>query len=58
MVKRFAVKLKHALVVVSVLAFYSNDPSSNPTEIYISSKIIVVTNENKQKEAVVGPLFF
>ena len=39
----------------SVLAFYSNDPSSNPTEIYISSKILVVTNENKQKEAVVGP---
>ena len=34
MVKRFAVKLKHALVVVSVLAFYSNDPSSNSAGVY------------------------
>ena len=42
--------------VVSVLALYSNDPSSNPAEAYsFYSKICVWKNENKQKEAGVGP---
>ena len=42
--------------VVSVLAFYSVDPSSNPTVAYsFSVKFVVEKNENKQKEASVGP---
>ena len=42
--------------VVSVLAFYSVDPSSNPTVAYsFSVKFVVEKNENKQKEAGVGP---
>ena len=36
--------------VVSVLAFYSNDPSSNPAETYIFSvQLVLEKNENKQK---------
>ena len=36
--------------VVSVLAFNSNDPSSNLTEVYnFSAKIVVKKNEYKQK---------
>ena len=46
-------------LVVSVLAFYSNNPSSIPAEVYIFfCKIVVEKNENKQKEAGVGPIFF
>ena len=42
--------------VVSVLAFYSDDPSSNPAEVYnFSVKIIIEKNENKQKRGRVGP---
>ena len=42
--------------VVSVLAFCSDDPSSNLTEAYsFSVKCLFEKNENKQKEAVVGP---
>jgi len=38
--------------VVSVLAFYSNDPSSNHANVYsFSVKFVVEKNENKQKEA-------
>ena len=45
-------------LVVSVLAFYSDDPSSIPAEVYnFFSKNIVEKNKNKQKEAGVGPLF-
>ena len=45
--------------VVSVLAFYSDDLSSNPTEAYsfISVKFVFEKNEHKQKESGVG-LFF
>ena len=40
------------------LAFYSVDPSSNPVEAYnFFCKIVFEKNENKQKEAGVGPLF-
>ena len=43
--------------MVSVLAFYSDDPSSNPTEVYnFSLAFVFEKNENKQKEAGVGPL--
>ena len=42
--------------VVSVLAFYSDHPSSNPTEAYnFSVKLCLKNNKNKQKEAAVGP---
>ena len=45
--------------MVSVLAFYSDDPSSNPTEAYsFSVKFVFEKNKNKQKEAGVGPLNF
>ena len=42
--------------VVSVLAFYSDNPSLNPAEAYSSyfCKILFEKNENKQKDAVVG----
>ena len=44
--------------VVSMLALYSDDPSSNPAEVYnFSVKIVIEKNENKQKEAGVGPFF-
>ena len=37
-------------LVVSVLAFYSDDPSSIPAEVYnFFCKIVVEKNENKQK---------
>ena len=43
-------------LVVSVLAFYSDDPSSIPAEVYnFFCKIVVEKNENKQKEAGIGP---
>ena len=59
------IKIKHwintallAVVVVSVLAFYCDDPSSNPAGVYnFSVKIVVKKNENKQKEAGDGPFF-
>ena len=42
--------------VVSVLAFYTNDPSSNPAEAYsFSVKFVFEKNKNKQKEARGGP---
>ena len=42
--------------VVSVFAFYSNDPSSNPAEAYsFSVKFSFEKNKNKQKESRVGP---
>ena len=45
-------------LVVSVLAFYSDDPSSIPAEVYnFFCKIVVEKNKNKQKEAGVGPIF-
>ena len=38
-------------LVVSVLAFYSDDPSSIPAEVYnFFCKIVVEKNENKQKK--------
>ena len=42
--------------MVSVFAFYSYDPSSNPVEAYsFSVQFEFEKNENKQKEAVVCP---
>ena len=43
--------------MVRMLAFYSNDPSSNPAEAYsfIAVKFVFKKNENKLKETVVGP---
>ena len=42
--------------VVSVLAFYFDDPSSNPADAYsFSVKSVYGKNGNKQKEAGVGP---
>ena len=44
--------------MVSMLAFYSDDPSSIPAEVYnFFCKIVVEKNKNKQKEAGVGPIF-
>ena len=44
--------------VVRVLAFSSNDSSSNPAEVYnVSVEIVGEKNENKQKEAGIGPFF-
>ena len=41
-----------------MLAFYSHDPSSNPVETYVFSvEFVSDKNENKQKEAGVGPFF-
>ena len=41
-----------------MLAFYSNDLSSNPADAYsFSVKFVFEKNENKQKEAGVGPFF-
>ena len=42
--------------MVSVVAFYSDDPSLNPAEAYsFSVKFVFEKNENKQKEAGNGP---
>ena len=42
--------------MVSVVAFYSDDPSLNPAEAYsFSVKFVFEKNENKQKEAGDGP---
>ena len=42
--------------MVSVLAFYSDDPSSNPAEAYsFSVKFVFEKKENKQKVADFGP---
>ena len=42
--------------VVSVLAFYSDDPSSNPAEVYnFSVKLLLKRTKINKKEAVVGP---
>ena len=43
--------------VVSMLAFYSDSPSSNPAEVNsFSVEFVLANNENKQKDAGVGPL--
>ena len=49
--------LKHGVMgrgggqVVSALAFYSDDPSSNPADAYrFSVQIVFEKNENKQKK--------
>ena len=45
--------------MVSVLTFYSNNPCSNPTEaLSVSLNFVFEKNENKQKEAWVGPFIF
>ena len=42
--------------VVSVLAFYSDDLSSHPADTYsFSVQVVFEKNQNKHKEAVVGP---
>ena len=44
--------------MVSVLTFYSDDPSLNPAKAYsFSVKFLFEKKENKQKEAGVGPIF-
>ena len=43
--------------VISVLAFYSNDPSSNPAEAYNFSIKFVFEKNKKTKEAGVGPFY-
>ena len=42
---------EHVGLVVNVLAFYSDNPSSNPAEVYM----LLEKNENKQKEVGLGP---
>ena len=45
-------------LVVSVLAFYSDDPSLNPTEVYnFSVKLLLKRTKINTKEAGVGPFF-
>ena len=42
--------------VVSVLAFYFNNPSSNPAEAYsFSVKFVFEKNKNKQNGGGIGP---
>ena len=42
--------------MVSVLAFYSDDPSSNPAEVYnFSVKLLLKRTKINKKEAGVGP---
>ena len=44
--------------VVSVLAFYSDDPSLNPAEVYnFSVKLLLKRTKINKKEAGVGPFF-
>ena len=44
--------------MVSVLAFYSDDPSSNPAEVYnFSVKLLLKRMKINKKEAGVGPFF-
>jgi len=44
--------------VVSVLAFNSDNPSSNPAEAYsFSVKIVFEKSKPNKKEAAVGPFF-
>ena len=43
--------------VVSLLAFYSNDPSSNPAKVYsFFCNIVFEKNKINKKEAGFGPL--
>ena len=43
--------------VVSMLAFYSDNPSSNPAEVYnFSVKLLLKRTKINKKEAGVGPL--
>ena len=45
-------------LVVSVLAFYSDDPSSIPAEVYnFSVKLLLKRTKINKKEAGVGPFF-
>ena len=42
--------------MISVLTFYCDDPSSNPTDVYSFYVMFVFEkNKNKQREAAVGP---
>ena len=44
--------------MVSVLAFYSDDPSSNPAEVYnFSVKLLLKRTKINGKGAGVGPFF-
>ena len=44
--------------VVSVLAFYSDDPCSNPAEVYnLSVKMLLKRTKINKKETRVGPFF-
>ena len=43
--------------VVNVIAFHSDNPSSNPADAYVFSvKIVLEKTKNKQKQARVGPI--
>ena len=47
------------MVVVSILAFYTDDPRSNPSEVYIFSvKLFLEKSGSKQKEAGVVPITY
>ena len=44
--------------VVSMLTFYSDDPSTNPTGAHsFSVKLVFEMNKNKQKKTRIGPFF-
>ena len=43
-------------LMVSVLAFYSDDTSSNPSEVFHFAVKLLVRRTNKQKDAGVSPL--
>ena len=44
--------------VVSVLAFYSDNPSSNPAEVYnFSVKLLLKRTKINKKRGRVGPIF-
>ena len=44
--------------MVSLLVFYSDDPSLNPVEVYnFSVKLLLKRKKINEKETVVGPFF-
>ena len=49
-------KLSFMGQVVSVLAFYSDDPSSNPAEAILIVKFVLEKNENKPKRGWGWPI--
>ena len=57
--KRNAIRGRGGRQVVSVLAFYSDDPSSNHAEACsFSAKFVFGKNENKQKRSGLAHVYF